>query len=603
MAFGLRSRSTGTRDFAPANGAASPSLNYDDIKLAIDKRLFVGRIPPGTSEDELAIVFGLYGSLTECRIVSGSGAGSNGIGFVGFETWASAYGALIDTDGKKQLSGHEGSRSTLVVSFAERTQEVGRGGGAAYAKGLEINRVFVGTLPEDTSEQELSSAFSVAGRIEMIKLLPAKQRLRCGYVTLGNWGEAMDAVERLHLSPLRSGSEPMTVTLAEPRNADRAWSGREPLDVSSVSSRWPPYSAGGGSGGGYHGPPSVSAAQPVVKRPRLDNLVPVMSKGDLNTLLAAYIAAVASDSPQSACDAIHEQLMQQRELLAGGGGGAKGHSAAHASLRNGYGHGGHGSHDIHGSNAGHGRGHGNSGGHGLRPELAKPRSSFNSGNTNSWNSQQPAGSAPADTGACSSPAEGESVAARLFVGGLPHDCNDEDLMSLVSQLSFTVSPENALLLECRVLTGRGCGYLRYSTVEAAEEAFAALQDRQVTGWQQPLRVQWATPKSDKATPQQSGTPESLCNATQAEVEAQGLDPTRLFVGQIARDVDAGVLLRPLFEDIGLLTDWRWVQDKGILYVGYTTFEEAQSALRSLGNLPVANVSRGLNVKFSQRRNF
>jgi len=135
----------------------------------------------------------------------------------------------------------------------------------------------------------------------------------------------------------------------------------------------------------------------------------------------------------------------------------------------------------------------------------------------------------------------------------------------------------------------------------------------VDGWPQVLRVQWATPRpsttkvtsqpqSELGLGQESPTSvDPLCYASCAEVEAQGLEPTRLFIGQIARDSDAGNLLRPVFEPYGQLQEFRWVQEKGILYVTFSTFEEAQGAMQGLSNYQVPGVSKGLNVKFSQKR--
>ena len=45
----------------------------------------------------------------------------------------------------------------------------------------------------------------------------------------------------------------------------------------------------------------------------------------------------------------------------------------------------------------------------------------------------------------------------------------------------TVLPADRKILECRVLPKRGCGYVRFSSWEAAEEARVELDNRTATG--------------------------------------------------------------------------------------------------------------------------
>jgi len=536
---------TGKRSAPPSQSRASavpetPSLKFADIAAAIEKRLFIGKVPPGTTEDEIRALYGPYGALTECRVVPDrSGGNSNGIAFVGFETWSATHRALLETDGKHKLRGHEGTGSSMVASFAERTSSVGRGGGLAYAKGMQVNRVFVGSLPDDCTESELIEKFSMVGAVDVATMLPAKGRRRCGYVSFHLWGEAMDAVERLSGEPLRAGGEQMTVVLAQPKEKDGG--------LAATTCR-----AAGLSQTAAH------ASEPPTKARRTDS--GAGSSAMLSQLLTAYVAAVTGGSPATACELIHEQIMKTREKVQGAGPGA-------------------------------GLG-------GLMPKAVE------GGRGSAW---APAPSFGSRGGADAGP--GEVDKARLFVGGLPHDITDDDLASLAVQLSFPdLPPESCELLECRVLPGKGCGYLRYPTWEAAEEAYAALQGRQVEGWTQVLRLQWASPRGHQPPAPSAASPPSelavgpdpLSFATQSEVEAQGLDPTRLFIGQIARDADAGSELKTLFEEYGQLQEFRWVQEKGVLYVSYAGFGEAQSALRGLGNRIVPGVSKGLNVKFSQR---
>eukprot|EP00747_Dinoflagellata_sp_TGD_P169257 gnl/TRDRNA2_/TRDRNA2_197797_c0_seq1.p1 gnl/TRDRNA2_/TRDRNA2_197797_c0~~gnl/TRDRNA2_/TRDRNA2_197797_c0_seq1.p1 ORF type:complete len:565 (-),score=77.42 gnl/TRDRNA2_/TRDRNA2_197797_c0_seq1:55-1704(-) len=523
------------------HGGSGPSLNIADIKASIEKRLFIGRVPADTTEDDIRSIFGIYGNLTELRLVA-----DRSICFVGFDSWGSAHRALLETDGKAEMRGNN-----LVVSFAERTTSVGRGGGAAYAKGMTINRVFIGNLPEDATEDALMSLFSPYGRIEGCNLLPAKTHRRCAYVNYSIWGEAMDAVERLNGQPLHAGGDGMAVSLAMPRDG-QVQSGGSTTDRYSDSAKRRRIDDSGTSAAG---------ATPEITR-----------------VLNAYITAVNSEASRSACDALHEQLMSCREQArrsAGAvavpmdmGGGGYSH--------NGYGGGGGHQTAMMGSHAYGGMAHQ----HTAQPALITTSSA-------------------------------DRDSARLFIGGLPHECTDDDLANLAGQLSFTQPPDLCRIIECRVLPNRGCGYLRYCTWEAADEAYAALQGRQVEGWPQVLRVQWATPKPQEVTggggsagvviPEPVGQPDPLCFATKEAIESQGLEATRLFVGQIARDAEAGNRLRGCFNNYGHVTEFKFMQDKGILYVSYSKCAEAQAALLNLNNQSLPGISKCLNVKFSTLR--
>lgn len=548
-----------------------PSLAIADINAAIEKRLFIGRIPAGTQEEEILSIYGAFGTIRDSRFVPDRNGNSYGIAFVSYDNWAAPHRALMETDGKKQLRGHDGPRQTLVASFAERTGTVGRGGGAAYAKGLPISRLFVGSLPEDTTVSELMVRFCPFGSIEGTSLLPAKSRLRCGFVNFQIWGEALDAIERLDGEALREGGEPMSVMLAQPRDTGLASPRSERTDLGRPSTG-PAWTL------------SNISTPDATKRRRME--APAV---ELASQLATYITAVQGSTPRVVCNALHEQLMDVRDKL-------KVQSpvspvAAPLEL---------------GESQAHAVPHPASQVDEWRTSSGREEWSGLIGGCLTAAGQRPS---PAATSGVLGAGSSNRDAARLFVGGLPHDCTDEDLASLAAQLTFVTSPEASHLLECRVLVGRGCGYLRYASWEAAEEAFVALQSRQVEGWPQVLRVQWASPRVPQP---EMGTPctqqcfnevglDGLCFATRAEIEAHGLEPTRLFIGQIAREADVTTYLRPLFEAYGELQEFRWLHEKGILYITYQTVEEAQAAMQALSNFSMPGITKGLNVRFSQRR--
>mmetsp|Transcript_24293 Transcript_24293/g.46658 ORF Transcript_24293/g.46658 Transcript_24293/m.46658 type:complete len:261 (-) Transcript_24293:235-1017(-) len=256
------------------------------------------------------------------------------------------------------------------------------------------------------------------------------------------------------------------------------------------------------------------------------------------------------------------------------------------------------------------------------------------------------------------------------------------------------------LLECKTLPGQGCGYVRFSSWEAATEAIQQLNERAVSGWAAPLQVRFLeanevpglttskplptvgapvlTPISpitpiapvapisvSQVSPQpaaatdtkllqamqqitRSSSADGLNSALQAllggdvgaavasltgaqgiaqasrawelaaaaagglgvvglqdeaVVAAQGLDPKRLFVGQLSRELTDKAALTRLFEPFGQIESLRWLEDKGVAYVQYSDFPAANSAQKALNGKRMPGISReqGLNVNFSRMR--
>jgi len=540
-----------------------PSLELADIAAAIDKRLFIGRVPPEVSEADIFSVFSLYGALTEVRREAGSQTA-----IVGYESWGCAHKALLQTDQKLQFG--EGTVPCLV-SFAERPGSATFGAGNPYEKGMDVTRVFIGGLPQDATDDELCQRFAAMGAIINACMLPNKHasRPRCAFVSFETWGEALDAVECLHKVPLREGDSPMTVALAEPKGSQR--------DMASQGQSMGGVSMGGQSMGGQGqamggismGPISIgplgaanaavifgngspqalgSFGEPAMKRSKFGS-IPLQQQqaqlqlqqqpqnnGEFDQLFSLYTLAVYGGKPRAECDALHEQLMQRVYQV-----GAMGfQNSAQLGMQG-------------------------------AMVLAKP-----------VKVAQPAGI-------------GDRAGARLFIGGMPPAATDEDLAALVSQVPMQTSPEGCALLECRALPGKGCGYLRFVSPDAAEEVLHALSGQYVEAWQATLRVQWATERApdagDAAKEWQS----------QEQVESMGCEATRLFVGQLMKDSqNSDPSLRPMFEGYGTVVEFKWVQEKGVAYVGYSSFIEAQAALQNLRGQAVPGISRGMSITYAKR---
>lgn len=517
--------------------------DFEQVKTLIEKRLFLGRLPVDTDEDELKLVYGDFGILTEVKKVP-----DKGMAFVAFQTWAAAHRALKATDGQVALRGHRDGQK-LVASFAERTSSAGRGAGQHLAKGLDNTRVFVGGLPEDISEEDLRGLFGRFGELAGLNLLPAKSHRRCGFVNYSIWGEALDAVEQLDAQPYpgRSNGDGsvLTVVLAEPKPGQS-------------------FSGGGGKGG--HGDYSGAIVEhSSAKRRRLDDYGssdPTGKRAEFDRLKAEYITAVDSGIREDACTELHNRIMAVRNTLFGSS-YVSGGSAMLPWNQNNFG----GSSHRHPSAGDHRSGHGD------------PKSDSNAG--------------------------------RLFIGGLPNECTDNELLALVSQLTFRGSFQDTQILECRVLPGRGCGYLRMSSWAAAEEAKDALDNRSVTGWRLPLRAKWAESKGsdgpDYSRPPVHRSASSWSGHNDADHGGGGgrggeVDRHRLFIGQLARGI-RNEDVAGLFAPYGTVEECRMLQEKGVAYVTFAHTDQAKRAKEAMDGRSIPGVSRGegLNVQFAKPR--
>lgn len=532
--------------------------DVEEIKAHIEKRLFIGRLPTNIKQDELGDVFSAYGRLTECKMVPG-----RGVGFVGFETWGSAHRALLGTDGHPIINGNS---NPAVVSFAERTSTVGKGGGKHLSKGDINSRLFVGGLAESVTEREINDMFSPFGTVEEIKLLPAKGHRRCGFVTLGVWGEALDAIEALDSQDKSEGGdgEPLTVVLAEPnpKEGGAGGAGRRSFDESR--------------GGGPLGATPLARNEPPAKRRRVDGggSFGGATRAEFESTLMSYFRAMDSAASAEVCDELHEKLMRLRVEHARGSQGPTSEVRLEAASR----------------------------------PASEPRHHSGPG----------------------AAADGRET-NRLFIGGLPKECSDQELRALVDQISFATGGASELI-ECRTLSGRGCGYLRFSSSRAAEDAIDALNDRRVNGWKDILRARWAEPPKgsgghevENQTPRGQGgvagshvaeqpgraagrdgsrrRPVRDGGAWQEAGDDDGLDHCRLFVGQIQRKCDKEQLYQ-VFEPFGWIEEFKFLEDKCVAYVSYERADDAKRALRDLDGANLDNISRGtggLNVQFSKKR--
>src|SRR5450755_5035036 len=229
------------------------------------RKLFVAGLPESISEDVLRQLFeATGGKVVDVSLPRDRATGRpRGFGFVTFATSDEAIAARDKLDGSLQAG-----RAISVRPFSSEPPRRGEGapspggpsGGAGPGAGggggsgpqmTEDRTLYVGNLPYDTSQQEMTQIFTDnnVGPVARIHLpVGPDGRLRgFGFITMGTAEAANEAITALRNFDLRGRR--LMVNIAHPRGAPGGPGG---------SSDRPRPSAGGGGysgggGGGYSG--------------------------------------------------------------------------------------------------------------------------------------------------------------------------------------------------------------------------------------------------------------------------------------------------------------------------------------------------------------
>lgn len=91
----------------------------DSEQRAEDRKLFVGMIPKGMSEDQLRQMFAPYGAVEDVAVLQSNGVGK-GCAFVKMDTRVNAQRAIDNIHGRTTM---EGCRHPIVVKYADTEKE------------------------------------------------------------------------------------------------------------------------------------------------------------------------------------------------------------------------------------------------------------------------------------------------------------------------------------------------------------------------------------------------------------------------------------------------------------------------------------------------
>mgnify|MGYP001549473139 CR=1 FL=1 len=274
------------------------------------RKLFVAGLPESITEDALREVFeATGGKVTDVSLPRDRATGRvRGFGFVTFASSEEAASARDSLDGSLQAGrpisvrpfssepprregGLPGDRRDAPSGggggFGGGGFGGGGGGGSPPGAGSEDRTLYVGNLPYDVSQQEVTSLFTDNGMLAPVRIhLPVGPdgRLRgFGFVTCASADAANQSLNVLRNLDVRGRR--LMVNIAHPRGERPAGAGPRPAGGGGFGGG----GFGGGGGGGFGGgggdsrftpdpPPGDAAARPVDGR-RAKNFGPPAPPG------------------------------------------------------------------------------------------------------------------------------------------------------------------------------------------------------------------------------------------------------------------------------------------------------------------------------------
>ncbi|KAG2500011.1 hypothetical protein HYH03_002293 [Edaphochlamys debaryana] len=181
--------------------------------VCAEPKIFVGQIPHETTQEQVYALFSKYGTIKKCALITGQDGRSKGCSMVTFERWSEAELAIEHENGTANLGGGR----TLLVKFADPPR--GRGDGPVM--GVAPKKLFVGQIPQHTTEQHIRTLFAPFGNITDVHVLNKGNAPGCAFVTFERWAQAEAAMLALNGQTLIEGATtPMVVKFADAKVQD-----------------------------------------------------------------------------------------------------------------------------------------------------------------------------------------------------------------------------------------------------------------------------------------------------------------------------------------------------------------------------------------------
>jgi len=237
---------------AKNQGVASASTPAMPVEAP--RKIFVGSLPDGIQADVVRSEFSKYGLVEEVFLKQGCES-TRQWAFVTFATAEEAISAQEQTHGVLTF---EGSIRPCQVTLAKNQGMFGSGTLSQPREIIDMGpkKIFVGTLPDDISEDILMDEFSKYGEVKDVFLKPNCEPGRhWGFVTFATSSQAKDAKESCDRTLMLPGSiRPCEVTIAKHQGLygqdsnDTTDGGRKPETTTRGS-----YSQGGSYSSSFPG--------------------------------------------------------------------------------------------------------------------------------------------------------------------------------------------------------------------------------------------------------------------------------------------------------------------------------------------------------------
>ncbi|KEH24355.1 putative paraneoplastic encephalomyelitis antigen, nucleotide-binding alpha-beta plait [Medicago truncatula] len=256
----------------------SKSNNEESVKL------FVGQVPKHMTEDELLTLFKEFAIVDEVNIIKDKATrASRGCCFVICPSRDEADKAVNACHNKKTLPG---ASSPLQVKYADGELER-----------LE-HKLFIGMLPKNISEVEVSALFSKYGTIKDLQILRGSQQTSkgCAFLKYETKEQALAALEAINGKHKMEGSSvPLVVKWADTekeRQARRAQKAQSQASNVGHDSQHPslfgampmgyvpPYNGYGYQAPGSYGLMPYRMPPPMQNQPGYHNMMPHMNQGN-----------------------------------------------------------------------------------------------------------------------------------------------------------------------------------------------------------------------------------------------------------------------------------------------------------------------------------